>query len=237
VFDHVTIGVADPDASRRFYDAAFTALEVGVSRGDEFLEWGDFSVGLAPRRARTQRAHYAFAARSRAHVDAFWRATTAAGGTDNGQPGLRPHYHASYYGGFVLDPDGNNVEAVFHGSAGTPGAIDHLSLRVRDVRASRRFYETVLDPLGVGLFMESPVGFGTGEGRLFLIEGEPTQNVHFAFAAADNAAVKAFWRAGTAAGFINNGPPGERPQYHRGYFGAFLLDADGNNVEAVCHNR
>ena len=234
VFDHVTIGVSDEDASRRFYDAAFAALEVPVTRGDDYLEWGDFSIGLAPRRARTQRAHFAFAARSRAHVDAFWRAAVDAGGADNGAPGLRPEYHETYYGAYVLDPDGNNAEAVFHGSERVPGEVEHLGLRVRNLRLARRFYETVLEPLGCKVVKEDPVGF---DWRLWLYEGEPTQNLHFAFAAADNATVDAFWRAGTEAGFIDNGPPGERTVYHPGYYGAFLLDADGNNVEAVCHNR
>jgi catechol 2,3-dioxygenase-like lactoylglutathione lyase family enzyme len=234
VFDHVTIGVSDEDASRRYYDAAFTALEVPVTRGADYLEWGDFSIGLAPRRARTQRAHVALAARSRAHVDAFWRAAVNAGGTDNGGPGLRPQYQENYYGAYVLDPDGNNVEAVFHGSERLPGEIEHLGLRVRNLRLARRFYETVLEPLGRTVVKEDPIAL---DWRLWLYEGDPTQNLHFAFAARDNATVDEFWRAGTEAGFIDNGPPGERPVYHPGYYGAFLLDPDGNNVEAVCHNR
>jgi catechol 2,3-dioxygenase-like lactoylglutathione lyase family enzyme len=223
VLDHVTIGVSNLDRSAAFYDAALAPLEVPVSRGGEFYEWGDFSIARTPRRARTRRAHVAFAARSREHVDAFWRAATAAGGTDNGEPGFRPRYHDDYYGAFVLDADGNNIEAVFHGSPGIAGAIDHVTLRVRDGGAADRFYDLVAP--------------GERGRSLFLAEGEPTANVHFAFAVADNAAVDAFWRAGTAAGFIDNGAPGERPQYHRGYYAAFLLDPDGNNVEAVCHNR
>jgi catechol 2,3-dioxygenase-like lactoylglutathione lyase family enzyme len=233
VFDHVTIGVADIDASRRFYDRAFGALEVPISRGEEFLEWGDFSIAITPRRARTQRAHVAFAARSRAHVDAFWRAAVDAGGTDNGAPGLRPRYHESYYGAFVLDPDGNNVEAVFHGASRVPGEIEHVGIRVRDLRLARRFYETVLTPLGHEVIRDDPLAFAW---RMWIHAGEPTQNLHFAFATRDNATVDAFWTAGTEAGFIDNGPPGER-RYHRGYYGAFLLDPDGNNVEAVFHNR
>jgi catechol 2,3-dioxygenase-like lactoylglutathione lyase family enzyme len=237
VFDHVTIGVANIDVSRRFYDGAFAALEVPVSRGDEFLEWGDFSIAITPRRARTRRAHVALAARSRAHVDAFWRAALDAGGTDNGAPGIRPHYHESYYGAFVLDPDGNNVEAVFHGVGRAPAEIDHLSLRVRNRALSERFYAAVLEvfaPRRYGL--DDAAGFLSGNGGLWLYDGKPTENLHFAFAAPDNAAVDAFWSAGTEAGFIDNGPPGER-RYHRGYYGAFLLDPDGNNVEAVSHNR
>jgi len=235
VFDHVTIGVADTARSRRFYDSALAPLEVPVTRGDEFFEWGDFSIAVTPRRARTQRAHVAFAARSRAHVDAFWRAAVDAGGTDNGAPALRPRYHENYYGGYVRDPDGNNVEAVFQGRR--PGTIDHMSLRVRDRALSERFYATVLELLAPRRHgLDDAVGFLSDSGDLWLYDGRPTQNLHFAFTAPDNATVDAFWKAGTSAGFIDNGPPGER-RYHRGYYGAFLLDPDGNNVEAVSHNR
>jgi catechol 2,3-dioxygenase-like lactoylglutathione lyase family enzyme len=117
-----------------------------------------------------------------------------------------------------------------------PGTIDHLSLCVRDVRRSRRFYETVVEPLGIASSGDNLVSFAGPNGSLWLYEAEPVENLHFAFAAPDNAAVDAFWQAGTTAGFIDNGPPGDR-KYHRGYYSAFLLDPDGNNVEAVCHNR
>ena len=238
MFDHVTVGVSDVAASRGFYDAALAPLEISVpTDGDDFVEWGDFSISRTPGRAVTRNAHVAFAARSRAHVAAFHRAAVAVGGVDNGAPGLRPHYHASYYGAFVLDPDGVNVEAVFHGpEPARPGSIDHVTVRVRNLRLSRRFYETVLEPLGGRPFMDDPIAFRLGHGNLLLLEDRPTQNLHFAFGAADNAAVDAFWTAGTDAGFIDNGPPGER-RYHGGYYAAFLLDPDGNNVEAVSHNR
>jgi catechol 2,3-dioxygenase-like lactoylglutathione lyase family enzyme len=237
VYDHVTIGVRDLGASRSFYDAALAPLEVPRYVGTDFLEWGDFSIGVAGRRAVTRQAHIAFSARSREHVEAFWRAAIAAGGTDNGAPGLRPRYHRYYYGAFVLDPDGNNVEAVFHGVPNRPpGAIDHLLLGVRRLPLSRRFYEAVLEPLGAGPTGADLVGFRGVGGSLWLRESGPTENLHLAFVAEDNAAVDAFWQAGTAAGFIDNGPPGDR-KYHSGYYSAFLLDPDGNNVEAVCHNR
>jgi len=222
VLDHVTIGVRGLEPSRAFYDAALAPLEIPVSRGDEFYEWGGFSISLTGGRAVTRRAHVAFAARSRAHVDAFHRAALGVGGIDNGAPGLRTKYHGDYYGAFVLDPDGNNIEAVFHGSPGTPGSIDHITLRVRDGARSDRFYDTVAP--------------GERGRSVFLAEGEPTENIHFAFVAPDNAAVDEFWRLGTDAGYIDNGIPGER-HYHRGYYAAFLLDPDGNNVEAVNHNR
>ena len=70
-----------------------------------------------------------------------------------------------------------------------------------------------------------------------VLEGTPTEHVHLAFPAADRATVEAFHRAALAAGYRDNGAPGERPEYHRGYFGAFVLDPDGNNVEAVFHDR
>jgi catechol 2,3-dioxygenase-like lactoylglutathione lyase family enzyme len=240
VHDHVTVGVSDLDRAKAFYDAALAPLELSVPYdGEELYEWGDFSISKTGGRAVTRRAHFAFAAPSRAHVDAFWRAATSAGGRDNGPPGLRPVYHEGYYGAYVLDPDGNNVEAVFHGSPGRPGAIDHVSIRVRRLGLAQRFYRAVLEPLAARVVRddEQLLGLAGAEGSLWVGEGEPTQNLHFAFVAPDNASVDAFWQAGVDAGFIDNGPPHERPQYHKGYYAAFLLDPDGNNVEAVCHNR
>ncbi|QCU72803.1 VOC family protein [Luteimonas yindakuii] len=117
--------------------------------------------------------------------------------------------------------------------------IDHLQLVVRDLEASRRFYAAVLDTLGV------PIG-GSGDGwfwadELFIssagseaAQGQLTGRHHFAFQARDRAAVDAFHRAALAAGGSDNGAPGERP-YHPGYYAAFVLDPDGNNIEAVHH--
>jgi catechol 2,3-dioxygenase-like lactoylglutathione lyase family enzyme len=117
--------------------------------------------------------------------------------------------------------------------------FDHVGIRVADFEASKRFYSTVFEPL------EIPLGFFDADKRVaewgdfvILDDGKPVaQNVHVAFAARHNAMVDAFWRAGVDAGYADNGAPGERPQYHAGYYGAFLLDPDGNNIEAVCHNR
>ena len=117
--------------------------------------------------------------------------------------------------------------------------IDHVTIRVSDFEASRAFYSTVLAPLGHEL------GWENRELRLaewgdFSIaqDAKPlTQDVHVAFAARDREEVDAFHAAGIAAGYRDNGPPGERPVYHPGYYGAFLLDPDGNNVEAVFHER
>ena len=120
-------------------------------------------------------------------------------------------------------------------------SIDHVGVRVADFDASLAFYTIVLAPLGItdvradearGFAMWPDVGFviASADGRL-------SRDVHVAFRAAIDAEVDAFWEAGIAAGYRDNGPPGERPQYHSGYYAAFLFDPDGNNVEAVCHNR
>ncbi|HEY9029388.1 MAG TPA: VOC family protein [Burkholderiaceae bacterium] len=116
LLDHVHLRVADLAASRRFYRAVLEA----VGRLDAFRENGDafWADELYVDRADTvvSRVHLAFQARSEAQVQAFHAAAVAAGGRDNGGPGLR-RYHASYYAAYVLDPDGNNIEAVWHGPA------------------------------------------------------------------------------------------------------------------------
>jgi catechol 2,3-dioxygenase-like lactoylglutathione lyase family enzyme len=119
-----------------------------------------------------------------------------------------------------------------------PLFIDHVTLRVADVEASRRFYERALAPLGVEtLEFGTSVGFGPrGAVDFFVAPGEPGPPVHVAFAAPDRETVDAFHEAALAAGGRDNGPPGLRPQYHAHYYGAFVLDPDGNNVEAVCHS-
>ena len=122
MLDHVSLGVSDFAASRRFYDAALAPLGLKVLMGDDatFSGYGDarpfFWIGK-PEAAGTERVHVAFTAADRPTVDAFYRAALAAGGRDNGGPGLRPQYHADYYGAFVFDPDGNNIEAVCHAGA------------------------------------------------------------------------------------------------------------------------
>jgi len=117
--------------------------------------------------------------------------------------------------------------------------IDHIQLVVRDLEASRRFYAAVMGTLGVPIGGEGPGFFWADE--LFVssadsvaAQGTLTGRHHLAFQAADRVIVEAFHRAGLAAGGRDNGAPGERP-YHPGYYAAFLLDPDGNNIEAVFH--
>ncbi len=122
MIDHITFGVTDFARSTTFYDQAFAPLEVTRlftvplehSGGVNVTGYGDDRpwFWLAEEKATTGLLHVALQAKDRATVDAFHAAAILAGGTDNGPPGLRPHYHANYYAAFVLDPDGHNIEAV-----------------------------------------------------------------------------------------------------------------------------
>ena len=116
MIDHVTIRVSDFEASKAFYSTVLAPLGYELAWEDaakRLAEWGDFSIAQDGS-PLTQALHVAFAAKSRKEVDAFHRAALKSGFRDNGAPGERPIYHEGYYGAFVLDPDGNNVEAVFH---------------------------------------------------------------------------------------------------------------------------
>jgi catechol 2,3-dioxygenase-like lactoylglutathione lyase family enzyme len=119
MLDHVTIGVRDIERATAFYDRVLAVL--GIDR--LYAEGAGFAGYGAERRAffwlsqrgdRQTSVHVAFTCQSRADVDRFHEAALLAGGSDNGGPGLRPHYHQHYYGAFVLDPDGHNIEAVCH---------------------------------------------------------------------------------------------------------------------------
>ena len=119
--DHIQLVVRDLAASRRFYEGILAVLEIPLGGdADDYFWYDELFVSTADSQAAqgqlTGRHHLAFQARDRAMVDAFHRAGLASGGADNGQPGERP-YHPGYYAAFVVDPDGNNIEAVFHGDA------------------------------------------------------------------------------------------------------------------------
>ena len=111
--------------------------------------------------------------------------------------------------------------------------LDHVHLRVRDLEASKTFYRAVLEAVGSGLTMEGD-GFFSADELFVSDDGEPTSGLHLAFQAADRDTVHRFHEAALAAGGRDNGAPGER-HYHPGYYGAYALDPDGNNVEAVHH--
>ena len=121
LIDHIQLVVRDLAASRTFYAAVFAALNVPMGGvGDDYF-WADELFVSTPQSVAAQgkltgRHHLAFQARDRAMVHAFYDAALANGGKDNGAPGVRS-YHPGYYAAFVLDPDGNNIEAVYHGEA------------------------------------------------------------------------------------------------------------------------
>ena len=128
MLDHLNLGVSDVERSRSFYAAALGAIGIEelLSFGPEVTALGTKIIGYGTGRKPFfwivdgqrvgEKTHVAFAVDSREKVRAFYEAALAAGGTDNGAPGLRPEYHDGYYGAFVLDPDGVNVEAVYHGA-------------------------------------------------------------------------------------------------------------------------
>ena len=114
LIDHVQLVVRDLEASKRFYSAVFDVLGIPMGEVAGFFYWDELVISQGD--PRTGRTHLAFQAKDRATVDRFHAAVVAAGGRDNGAPGMRP-YHPGYYAAFALDPDGNNVAAVFHGTA------------------------------------------------------------------------------------------------------------------------
>jgi catechol 2,3-dioxygenase-like lactoylglutathione lyase family enzyme len=120
MFDHVKFGVSDYAAGKAFFVKALAPLGVAPgSEGDssygiELCGKNNSSLCLYQAKEKPAHLHIAFVADTRQQVEAFYRAALAAGGKDNGAPGLRPHYHASYYAAFVIGPDGHNIEAVCH---------------------------------------------------------------------------------------------------------------------------
>jgi len=124
--------------------------------------------------------------------------------------------------------------------------VDHTSLSVSDFAKARAFYAAALKPLGITVLMEFPkamtgnvdvAGLGSNGKPFFWLAdaGKTSPRIHIAFVAGNRAEVDAFYKAAMAAGGKDNGAPGLRPMYHPDYYGAFVLDADGHNVEAVCH--
>jgi catechol 2,3-dioxygenase-like lactoylglutathione lyase family enzyme len=245
MFDHVGIAVSDRAASECFYRTVLSALGVEPSyAGSELVEWEDWDIGPTDSgHPVTRGLHVGFRAPDHAAVDAFWQAGIDAGYPDDGAPGPRTVYGSGYHGGFLLDPDGNSVEAVHYDRerAVPDGHVDHLWMRVRDPQRSRRFYETIAPHAGLRLSHDAPdrVQLSGSDFSFSLVHDERplTKHVHIAFRSDTDASVQAFHTAALAAGYEDNGPPGERGLYHPGYYGAFVLDPDGLNIEVVNHNR
>jgi catechol 2,3-dioxygenase-like lactoylglutathione lyase family enzyme len=243
VFDHVMIRVADRAVSEPFFTEILEALGVDQTYStNAFAEWRELLLAEADdRRPATKNVHIGFVAPSREQVDAFWEVGQANGGIDDGAPGPRPQYMEDYYGAFLRDPDGNSVEASHYGDQDHRAVIDHIWLRVADLGAATAFYKTIAPAAGLEVrdAGDDRATFRTGAETvsLSLVPGDvPTENVHMAFGG-DEDAVRRFHADATASGHRSNGEPGERPQYHAGYYAAYVLDPDGNNVEVVDHHR
>jgi catechol 2,3-dioxygenase-like lactoylglutathione lyase family enzyme len=241
--DHVTIRVDDLAAMSAFYERAFDLVKFGRPRheGDVFLEWGDFSISEADaERPPTEGLHIAFTADSDELVESWWRGMIDAGYRSDGAPGARPQYRPDYYGAFILDGQGNSVEAVTHGGARerSTGLIDHLWVRVAELQPIKRFYSAIAPTVGLkARDLGERFGLVAEAGSFTFVEGPPTRNLHLAIGVGDQEIVDEFYKAALAAGGRDHGGPGERPRYHPGYYGAYVFDPAGTNLEAVFHDR
>ena len=239
MFAHVTVRASDRPASERFYRTVLGTIGIEPTHDRaEIVAWDDYAVIAADvEHPPTRHLHVGFVAPSREDVDRFWRTGVAAGYTDAGEAGERTIYRPGYYGAFLLDPDGNSVEAVHHDGTRRGGYIDHLWIGVDDLGAAEAFYKTISRHAGLrdGRRWKEGVQFlGAWASFSLVRDGRPpTENLHIAFPAPDRTTVDQFHAAAINAGYRDNGGPGERPQYGEGYYAAFVLDPDGTNVESV----
>jgi catechol 2,3-dioxygenase-like lactoylglutathione lyase family enzyme len=241
-FDHVTLRVDNLALASSAFGAVLDELEIEQTTSTpSFSVWGNFALTQTDEQHPiARRAHIAFIARTPAHVERFGQAGIDAGFADDGPAGPRPNYAKDYYAGFLKDRAGNSFEAVHRDGTPPKGNIDHVVIRVNDVAASTAFYSTLGLPLKLTVRGQpadrATFAVGASDGSFTVIAGEPTQNIHIAFSG-DDADVQWFHTDATTAGHRSNGEPRERPLYHAGYYSAYVLDPDGNNIEVVNHHR
>jgi catechol 2,3-dioxygenase-like lactoylglutathione lyase family enzyme len=242
MFDHVTLRVPDLAVATSAFRAVLDELEIEQARSTPSLSvWGNFVLTRPDaEHPIARRVHIGFIAPTPAHVDRFGRAGIDAGLADDGPAGPRPDYADDYYAAFLKDPARNSFEAVYRDGQRPTGNIDHVAIRVNDVESSTAFYSTIGEAAGLTIRRQTPdraaFSVGASDGSFLVISGEPTHNVHIAFSGEDDD-VRRFHADATAAGYRSNGEPGERSRYHDGYYAAFVLDPDGNNIEVVNHHR
>jgi catechol 2,3-dioxygenase-like lactoylglutathione lyase family enzyme len=242
MFDHVTLRVPDLAVTSRALAAVLDELEIKQTLSTPSLSvWGNVALTQTDEEHPiARRVHVAFIAPTQAHVDRFARAGIEAGFVDDGRSGLRPHYASDYYAAFLKDRAGNSFEAVHRDGRRPNGNVDHVAIRVDDVEASTLFYSTIGAAAGLTIRHRASdrtaFSVGASDGVFSLIAGDSSQNIHLAFSGED-ADVRRFHADAIAAGYRSNGEPGERPRYHPGYYSAFVLDPDGNNIEVVDHHR
>lgn len=239
MLDRLTLRTAARSASRRFYRTTLGVLGIEPTGSEsEWDAWGDFAIADADgEHPPTRNLHIGFVAPSRAHVEEFWRAGTAAGYEDDGAPGERPQYTPGYYGAFLRDPDGNSAEAVRHADVRRGGHIDHLWVRVPDLDASVAFYAAVMPHVGLreGRRWEEGRQFRGAWATLSLVDdGMPlTEGLQIAFPAPDRTTVDDFHRASVEGGYEVAEPPGERTTFGAGRYSAGVLAPDGARVEST----
>jgi catechol 2,3-dioxygenase-like lactoylglutathione lyase family enzyme len=242
VFDHITLRVADLTAASSAFTAMLGELEIEQTVAtSSFSVWGSFALTQTDEdHPLARRVQIAFAAPTTAHVDRFAQAGIDAGLVDDGAGEAGPEYLAYQYAAFLKDAAGNSFGGVHCDGSRPTGEIDHVAISVKDVEASTVFYSTVGAACGLTMRRRAPdratFAVGADGGFLLVVAGEPTQNVHMAFSGDDDD-VRGFHAGATAAGYRSNGEPGERPRYHDGYYAAYVLDPDGNNIEVVNHHR
>jgi catechol 2,3-dioxygenase-like lactoylglutathione lyase family enzyme len=241
-FDHITLRVPDLAAATSAFKAVLDALEIEQTTiTPSFSAWGNFALTRTDEEHPiARRVHIAFIAPTQVHVERFGQAGINAGFADDGAAGPRPNYADDYYAAFLKDSAGNGFEAVHRDGQQPQGNIDHVAIRVNDLEASASFYSTVGPAAGLTIARRSAdraaFSVGASGGSFLVIADEPTQNIHIAFSGDDDN-VRRFHADATAAGYRSNGEPGERPRYHEGYYAAFVLDPDGNNIEVVNHHH
>jgi catechol 2,3-dioxygenase-like lactoylglutathione lyase family enzyme len=242
MFDHVTLRVPDLAAASSAFAAVLDQLEIGQTAStSSFSVWGNFALTQTDEQHPIARyVHIAFIAPTTADVDRFGQAGINAGFADDGPAGPRPKYAEDYYSASLKDGAGNGFEAVHRRGQRPEGNIDHIVLRAGDVEASTAFYSTIAAAAGLTVRRQTAdraaFSVGASNGSLLLIAGEPTRNTHIAFSGDDDN-VRQLHADAIAAGYRSNGEPGERTRYHDGYYAAYVLDPDGNNIEVVNHHR
>jgi catechol 2,3-dioxygenase-like lactoylglutathione lyase family enzyme len=241
VFDHVTLRVPDLASATSALAAALDQLEIEQTVSTpSFSVWGNLALTQTDdEHPVTRRVDIAFTARTQARIDRFAQAGIDAGLTRNKSDGRRPDYAEDSYATIIKDAEGNGFQAVLRDGQ-RPSNIDQVAIRVSDVEASTAFYSTIGAAAGLTVRRRTAdhaaFAVSASDGWFLVIAGEPTQSVHIAFSG-DDAAVRRFHDDATAAGYRTNGTPGERPRYHPGYYSAYVLDPDGNNIEVVNHHR
>jgi predicted lactoylglutathione lyase len=242
VIDHLMLRVPDLESATERLKAALHELGVTQTRSSRALSsWGNFVLAEArPGRPIGRGIDVAFLAPTPEHVDRFASEGISAGLADAGARGHPTTHEGPYYATSLRDGAGNCFQAVHRDSARPTGTISGVTIRVADVSNSTAFYRAIGPHVGLTVQRQlddrTTFAVASSGGAFSVIAGVPSQNLHLAFSGGDGD-VRGFHADAVAAGYDSNGEPGERPQYHDGYYAAFVLDPDGNNIEVVAHRR